>query len=168
MSARQVVVFEAAAEWYAVPLEQVREILTARQLRPVPAAGRGVAGLILWRGRIIPVLDLAACLGVHCEIGERAGAGTPRFRHSAPTSMVGAAQRIIIVRWPHREVGWLVESVEAVMAIAMESIQPPLGVADPGVVSGMVPVNGRILMLLDSLALGAALAGESITIGERG
>ena len=147
------VVFEAAAERYAVPLEQVREILAARQLRPVPAAGRGVAGLILWRGRIIPVLDLAACLGVHCEVEERAG------------------QRIIIVRWPHHEVGWLVESVEAVMPIAMESIQPPLGGAggaDPAVVSGMVPVNGRILMLLDSLALGAALAGESITIGERG
>ena len=149
MTTRQVVVFEAAAERYAVPLEQVREILAARQLRPVPAAGRGVAGLILWRGRIIPVLDLAACLGVHCEVGEH------------------TAQRIIIVRWPHREVGWLVDSVEAVMVIATESIQPPLGGADPAVVSGMVPVNGRILMLLDSLAFGAALAGESVTVGGR-
>ncbi|MBI2885175.1 MAG: chemotaxis protein CheW [Candidatus Omnitrophica bacterium] len=154
MSARQMVVFGVGGERYALPLEQVREVLAAQPLRPVPSSGRSVAGVIVWRGRIVPVLDLAACLGVHCP-------------HDADRP----AERILIVRWPHQEVGWLVESVEEVITIAQDAVQPAprdgLGMMEPGVVQGMVPLQGRILLLLDSLALGAVLAGDSAITGAR-
>jgi chemotaxis signal transduction protein len=55
--------FPLGAESYALPLEQVREIVPAPELTPLPTAPPFVIGLLNLRGDVLPVLDAALLLG---------------------------------------------------------------------------------------------------------
>src|SRR5687768_14804299 len=59
--------FYLGAEVYGVPLEQLREVARVRNLRRVPGAPAGVAGLVNLRGEILCALDVRAILGLRSE-----------------------------------------------------------------------------------------------------
>jgi purine-binding chemotaxis protein CheW len=62
--ARQLVVFTRGAEQYALPIQQVQEIIRYRQPRSVASNDDSVRGVISLRGRMVPVHDLAGRLVV--------------------------------------------------------------------------------------------------------
>lgn len=47
-----------------LPITQVRDVFVVKQVTPVPQSDPAVLGLVNMRGRIIPVLSLAALLGM--------------------------------------------------------------------------------------------------------
>jgi chemotaxis signal transduction protein len=49
--------------WFLVEAEIIREILGAEVWLPIPGARAEMPGVIAWRGRAIPVVDLAAPFG---------------------------------------------------------------------------------------------------------
>src|SRR5687768_8296552 len=59
--------FYLGAEVYGVPLEQLREVARVRNLRRVPGAPEGVAGLVNLRGEILCALDVRAILGLPAQ-----------------------------------------------------------------------------------------------------
>ena len=61
---RQLVVFTLGTEHYALPIQQVHEIIRYSEPRSVASRADWVRGVISLRGRIVPVYDLAARLGV--------------------------------------------------------------------------------------------------------
>lgn len=91
----QWVAFRCAGQRCAVPLEQVRAILTPAPYTRIPGTGREVCGLAGVRGRIITVLDLGVLLG-----------GTP----AADTP----DHRLLLIERSGRVVGMAVEEVLAV------------------------------------------------------
>ena len=56
--------FRVGAACFAVPADGVVEVLRAGEATRVPLAPAGVLGLVHLRGRIVPVIDAAAHLGV--------------------------------------------------------------------------------------------------------
>src|SRR5687767_11684551 len=56
--------FYLGTEVYGLPLEQLREVARVSQLRRVPGAPGGVAGLVNLRGEILCALDVRAILGL--------------------------------------------------------------------------------------------------------
>jgi purine-binding chemotaxis protein CheW len=56
--------FRLGEACFAVDTAAVVEVLQSRQLTRVPLAADGVLGLVHLRGRIVPVIDPAASLGV--------------------------------------------------------------------------------------------------------
>jgi purine-binding chemotaxis protein CheW len=62
------VVVPLGADLYAVPINWVREVVTAPPMTPLVTAPRLVLGLFNLRGEIVPLLDTATLLGL---------AGTP-------------------------------------------------------------------------------------------
>ena len=64
--------FRVGAACFAVPADGVVEVLRAGQATRVPLAPAGVLGLVHLRGRIVPVVDPAAQLGVDRPCPERA------------------------------------------------------------------------------------------------
>jgi purine-binding chemotaxis protein CheW len=54
----EVLVFEIGGQRYALPAADVREIVRAVAITPLPRAPAIVEGVINFRGRIVPVLDL--------------------------------------------------------------------------------------------------------------
>ena len=71
-STRQLVVFSLGDEEYALPITQVQEIIRYAEPRAVASEAAWIKGVISLRGKIIPVCDLAARLGLHSEGGDRA------------------------------------------------------------------------------------------------
>ncbi len=56
-----------AGSWYAVEAARVVEVVPWVPLRPLPHAPDHVVGLLPYRGRVVPVVDLAALFGTgHC------------------------------------------------------------------------------------------------------
>ena len=57
------VLFHIGKERYAVDSGEVIEIVPLVQFRPIPRTPEYVAGLFLYRGQIVPVIDLCALAG---------------------------------------------------------------------------------------------------------
>src|SRR5689334_22059339 len=55
--------FDIEDQTFALPLEDVREVLRAAMPMPLPRAPFGCLGLLDVRGEVVPVLDLAVMLG---------------------------------------------------------------------------------------------------------
>jgi len=52
--------FQLGSDWYALDAAQVREVLPLVEIKQVPQAAPGIAGLINYRGQPVPVVDLPA------------------------------------------------------------------------------------------------------------
>jgi chemotaxis signal transduction protein len=74
--------------WVLLDAEIIREILGAEVWLPIPGARAEMPGVIAWRGRAIPVVDLAAPFGV-----ERLNTGETRAR----TLIASVAESIVAV-----------------------------------------------------------------------
>ncbi len=57
------VCLELAGERYGIPAAQVAEVVPAVPLRVVPGVREGVVGLLRFRGRVVPVVDLSVAWG---------------------------------------------------------------------------------------------------------
>ena len=58
-----VLVVTAAGVRYAIPVQQVREVIRPDRITPVPGAPQMVWGIVNVRGAVVTVLDLAVLLG---------------------------------------------------------------------------------------------------------
>jgi purine-binding chemotaxis protein CheW len=138
---RQLVVFRLAQDTYGFDIDDVREIIRMQEITRVPNAPTNIEGVINLRGRICPVLDLRARLGV---------------RVSAAT----AESRIVVVEIDGDDVGMIVDAVTEVLRVPADSIQPTASLAvaaDSRVVEGIANFDDRLIIVV---ALGTLLSGE--------
>ncbi|HET7542100.1 MAG TPA: chemotaxis protein CheW [Polyangiaceae bacterium] len=52
------------SSWYLLETARVREVLGAEPWLPVPRARAELPGVVVWRGRAVPLVDIARVLGV--------------------------------------------------------------------------------------------------------
>lgn len=136
--ARQLVVFTLGAEHYALPIQQVHEIIRYTQPRSVASHTDWVRGVISLRGRIVPVYDLAARLGVTSELTEQT--------------------KIVIVETDSEVAGVIVDDVEEVLTVEDEQIEEVPG-ADASLIESIAKINDRLVVLLKpSTIFGAGLS----------
>ena len=94
--------FELGADTYLLPAAELLAILALPELKALPGAPEGVAGLLLYRGEAIPVIDLA-----------RIALGRP--------SADRRSTRLALVRFPtvggERPLGVIVEGATAVRRV---------------------------------------------------
>jgi purine-binding chemotaxis protein CheW len=60
----EVLVFEVEGQRHGLPVAQVRELLPAMQVTPLPAAPHGIEGVVNLRGTIVPVVAVRKLFGV--------------------------------------------------------------------------------------------------------
>jgi len=126
-NARQLVVFTLGAEQYALPIQQVHEIIRYAQPRSVASTVDWVRGVISLRGRIVPVYDLAARLGVTSELSEQT--------------------KIVIVETESETAGVIVDDVEEVLTIEDQQIEEVPG-ADSTLIDSIAKIGERLVVLL--------------------
>jgi purine-binding chemotaxis protein CheW len=129
---RQLVVFTLGTEHYALPIQQVHEIIRYSEPRSVGSRADWVRGVISLRGRIVPVYDLAARLGVPSELSEHA--------------------KIVIVEAGAETAGVIVDGVEEVLTVQEEQIQEAPG-ADLTLIDAIAKVDTRLIVLLKPTAI---------------
>ena len=57
---REILVFEAGGQRYGLPIGDVRELVRAVAITPLPDAPAVIEGIVDVRGRVLPVLDVRA------------------------------------------------------------------------------------------------------------
>ncbi len=124
---QQLVVFTLGAEHYALPIHAVNEIIRYSEPRSVASRTEWVRGVISLRGRIVPVYDVAARLGLASELSEQS--------------------KIVIVEAGGEIAGVIVDSVEEVLTVSDEQIEEAPG-ADPAMIEAIVRIDDRLIVLL--------------------
>ncbi len=124
---RQLVVFTLGAEHYALPIQQVHEIIRYSQPRSVASRAEWVRGVISLRGRIVPVYDLAARLGVNSELSDQT--------------------KIVIVESGDETAGVIVDDVDEVLTIEDAQIVE-IPSADATLIDSIAKVGDRLVVLL--------------------
>ena len=126
-----------ANEAYALSIHEVREILKLTVVTPVPRARDFVLGVLNKRGVVMPVFDLAACMGLR-----KASAETTR------------AQRVLVVGDGAQTCGLRVDAVYGVVEIPSSVIENvPSGLAHhEHLLRGIGRIDGRLYVVLDTEA----------------
>ena len=124
---QQLVVFTLAGEHYALPIQQVQEIIRYHNPRSVASADEWVLGVISLRGRIVPVYDVAARIGARTEVGE--------------------STKIVIVETGSETAGVIVDAVEEVLTVSEAQIGEAPS-ADPSLIRAIVRIEDRLIALL--------------------
>jgi purine-binding chemotaxis protein CheW len=127
-STRQLVVFSLGDEEYALPIAQVHEIIRYTEPRSVASAANGVRGVINLRGKIVPVYDLAARLGLAATGGKEAN--------------------IVIVEAATGVAGVVVDDVDQVLTIDDENLEAVASTASEAIES-IAKLDDRLIVLLN-------------------
>jgi purine-binding chemotaxis protein CheW len=128
ITSQQLVVFSLGAEEYALPIEAVHEIIRFTEPRSVASDVPWVRGVIGLRGKIIPIFDLAARVGL---------AGT----ETEPG-------KIVIVDTGSDQVGVMVDEVEEVLTVSSEQLET-VPTANADYIQAIAKIDDRLVILLD-------------------
>jgi purine-binding chemotaxis protein CheW len=133
--------FVLGGEVFALPILDITEIMEFRTLTVVPMMPDFIRGVINLRGRVVPVVDMAA----------RFGRGTTE---------VARRTSIIIVESPGgdesegngQDMGIMVDAVNKVVHLSQDDIEPPPAFG-AGIradfISGMAKFDGQFIIVLD-------------------
>jgi purine-binding chemotaxis protein CheW len=138
---RQLVVFSLGDEEYALPIADVHEIIRYTEPRSVAAESGWVRGVISLRGKIVPVYDLAARLGLQAE---RTGEGAKIVIVESATDMLA---------------GVVVDDVEEVLTVDDSQLDAVPAAGSPSI-EAIAKIDDRLVILLDpeGIFAGADLA----------
>jgi purine-binding chemotaxis protein CheW len=126
--ASQLVVFSLGDEEYALPITDVQEIIRYAEPRAVASDAPWIRGVISLRGKIIPVCDLAARLGLEAEVERRAN--------------------IVIVETANGTAGVIVDEVQEVLTVD-ESQLDAVPSAGTDFIEGVAKIDDRLVVLLN-------------------
>ena len=135
----QLLTFLMGEDEYGISILRVREIAEYRTLTPVPMTAAWMRGVMNLRGTVVPVVDLAAKLGLE------------QTRVSRRTCLIIVeldveTERVVIAV--------MVDAVSRVVDVSSDDIQepPPFGLGID-FVPGLVRVDERLIVLLDLTAI---------------
>lgn len=129
----QALLFRAGGELYAVPARVILEVTPAVNLRRIEHAPDWVAGIAIWRGRGLPVVDLVARL-----TGQRCA---DRLNSRIIVAEAAMSGRVLVV-------GMLAERVVSVEAIDEERGYDGIALPEAPYLGALVNVDGEIAQLV--------------------
>jgi purine-binding chemotaxis protein CheW len=125
---QQLVVFALGQEEYALPIQQVQEIIRYSEPRAVSSAEPWIRGVISLRGKIVPVFDLGLRIGVHAEPGDD--------------------QKIVIIETVSGTAGVVVDEVEEVLTVDADQLDEVPG-AGSDAIDAIAKIDDRLVVLLN-------------------
>lgn len=129
--------FSLARKIYGIPLAKAKEILGMLPLFSAPNTDPQIKGVINFRGRAIPVIDLRSLLGL---------------REAAPADRTCIVVVEVPTSKPRRQTGLLVDAVAEVATVSQADIEAPAAfpnLTDSATVVGLARMKGRSVTLLD-------------------
>jgi len=129
----QLIVFNLGDEEFGAEIGQVREIIRAGTITPIPDSPQFIKGVSNVRGEITVVIDL-------------------KERFFLPAKREGEGKHIIITEQKKNLFGLMVDEVTEVLRIPETDIKPTPELVtriDRVYISGVLTLEGRLIMLLD-------------------
>lgn len=137
--------FHLGKESYAVELLKVREVIALCETTPVPYTPPHFRGIINLRGQLISIVDLKMKFGMP---------------GSAPTG----ESAIIILDLAPLSLGVIVDSVDSVLGVTADDVNPPPDCASTPAghcITGVARKNKQLVLLLD---IAKALDGTELDL----
>jgi len=129
-TSHQLVVFSLGSEEYALPIGAVHEIIRFSEPRSVASEVPWIRGVIGLRGKIIPIFDLAARMGLE---------------PSEPG-------KIVIVSSGAGQVGVMVDEVEEVLTVTSDQLED-VPTANSESIEAIAKIEDRLVVLLNTSGL---------------
>jgi purine-binding chemotaxis protein CheW len=128
---REILLFTLESQRYALPLEDVRELVRAVRLTPLPQAPSVVEGLFNLRGELIPVLDM-------------------RRRFRLPVRRLLPSDHFIITQAGPRVMALRVDRAEGLLPLAPDTLdKTPRELPGVGYVAGALKLPDGLVLLHD-------------------
>lgn len=129
MSAGQYVVFSICKEEFAVPINDVKEVINYVKATQVPKMHEYFKGVINLRNELIPIIDLALKLGIYDNETK--------------------SNHILISETSERRSGFIVDEVKEVTELSDKNIKTvPYKIIDKKYVIGIGKLDDRLLILI--------------------
>lgn len=132
--ASEFVVFGVGGESYAVPASGVSAVFKLAELAVVPGAPAFVRGLALFKGQVLPVLDLRVLIG-------------------APLAALSDLASVVALGGERGEVGLLADSIEGIRRLAQHEIHPAPARSEDSRSAYATGMTHDAVLLLDADAL---------------
>ncbi|MCL2613271.1 MAG: chemotaxis protein CheW [Nocardioidaceae bacterium] len=129
--------FWVSGLFFGVAVAEVQEVLRTQPMTPVPRAADAVTGLINLRGQIVTAVDLRVRLGF-----------PPRDPATAPMNVI-VRSRGEVVSLLVDDIGDVIDLAE-IGGVAPEPVPSNMPARVQDVVSGVRPLAGSILLVLDA------------------
>lgn len=126
-------VFRLVNEEYAVPLLKVKEVIAMTDITPVPYTPSYFKGIMNLRGQVISVIDL-------------------RLKFKMSKAEMSQETSIIILDVYPLSLGIIVDSIDSVLAVEPQEIQPPPDVESQvraDYITGVTKKDKKLILLLD-------------------
>jgi purine-binding chemotaxis protein CheW len=132
-AARPYILFSVAGTTYAADSHRVRHMEMVEVVTPIPNAPPFIEGVVLSRGRVIPVVNL-------------------RVRFGFERALPDLRSRLLVVEAAGRMVGLLADEAREFITIPDASIHPPndaIGGLTGAYLEGVTTIAGRIVLVLN-------------------
>ena len=129
----QLVAFTLGGETYGIDIAAIQEIIRMPEITPIPRTAPDVEGVVNLRGRIVPIVDLRARLGL-----------------SVVARTLSA--RVIVVQVGENTVGLIVDGVTGVLRLPTSSIEPPsalVSAVEENHIRGVGKAGDTLIILLN-------------------
>ena len=141
---REVLVFEVGGQRYGLPSVDVRELVRAVAITPLPNAPAVIEGVVNVRGRVLPVLDIRA-----------------RFR--LPAKPLDPSDHFIVASAGPRGVILRVDRATHIAVVDDASVQPPQTLGPSGTyVAGVAKLDGGLVLIHDLTTFLSAAEAASL------
>ena len=131
-TSQQLVVFSLGSEEYALPIGAVHEIIRFTEPRAVTSDADWIRGVIGLRGKIIPIFDLGARMGL-LDLSAEPG-------------------KIVIVSSGAGQVGVMVDEVEEVLTVTSDQLED-VPTANSESIEAIAKIEDRHVVLLNTSGL---------------
>jgi len=128
----ELISFLVRSQEFCIDVMSVREIRVWTPTTPVAHAPQHVCGVINLRGKVLPIIDFAAKLGM------------------SPTEAT-TRHAILVVQVRDQILGLLVDGVSEILTVERDVVQPTPDVATDAAkefISGIIALEGRMLSLV--------------------
>ncbi len=124
----------AKKEYYAIPVEQMREILPFETVTKIPSAEKYVRGMVNLRGKVIPIIDVKEKIG----LGSLSKTNTTK-------------SRILVADYEGNLTGLLIDEADQVMRVSLKDLEElhSDSLGSVSYVKGIIKVEGKLIALFD-------------------
>lgn len=140
----QLIVFPLGNEEYALPIDQIKEIVLTPRISKMPQTPEYVMGIANIRGNVISIMDFEK------KFGLSKGEDTPSQKRKSNYTLVIESDEF--------DIGILVKDVPNTMSVPASKIDSSGNIIqysslDESVITGVVKVKGRMIIMLDVLKM---------------
>lgn len=125
----EIVEFKVGNVSYGINVAKVREVINLVPITEMPNSHHYVDGVFTLRGNLMPLVNLARCLGSKGEVPNN--------------------QNIIVSELNNYFVGFLVDEVSRIHRVSWSIMEPPPNITSSNLVVGVIKMDGRIVIILD-------------------